>query len=67
MDNAPNAILPAYYPYSMTTLPQSYSFAADALEDLAVLMKEEGNGLNGPQMSYFDRIIVLYRKLGRMQ
>lgn len=49
------------------TLPQTYTFAADALMDLAALMRDEGHGLSGPQMDYFDRLVALYRNLAMVQ
>lgn len=49
------------------TLPESYNFAADVLEDIVGALAEEGHALSLCQRGFFTLAIKTYRRMGLVQ
>lgn len=72
MDNAPaqqqvNSLPGQVLSSSIGTLPESYNFAADVLEDLVDALGKEGHPLTRCQKGFFDLAIRTYRHAGVVQ
>lgn len=48
-------------------LPQSYTFAADVLEDIVGALREEGHALTDCQKGFFDLAVRTYRSMALVQ
>lgn len=67
MDNTPNPqsfVPPCVQP---VYLPETYTFAADMLEDILQLMVDEGAPLDRFQRGYFTRAASMYRRMALVQ